>query len=456
MIRFLFCILLWAQIFPAFSATEKETAVAQTRFLALADIHFDPFITCGLARPCPLIEQLRLAPAGEWAQVLTEYDNASQQYGNDTGFSLLISSLAAAKHSAKANQAQFILILGDVLGHDYKRYYKTYSADKHLDGYQDFVRKTLEFLSGEWKRAFPDLDIYFVAGNNDSYKGDYVSSPGGPFFRDVANIGSGLIKNANNRAAMRSQFAAAGYYAVDLPQPSNTRLIVLNTNLFSYKARGKGVSRAARQELVWLHDQLEYAKDKNKKVFIAMHIPEGIDVSRSARIQLFRLLELWHGNNTQRFQSEVRAYAPQIAGIFAGHLHSDWFHILVFDDKNEVPVIGVPSISPIFGNNPGFKVFTYSNSARKIEDFVTYYYPLNTKRAWGMGYDFNQITKPDCHPCPSIASMDSLNRGGSAAHFYRLFYSVNVNSQPIPTKWPPYYWCAIDEINVENDKICVE
>lgn len=449
--RFIFFILLNLVFLTAFAAPEKSAD--KVNFLALGDIHFDPFVSCGLAKPCPLIEKLRAAPAREWSSLLRQYDLSSQQYGEDSNYTLLVSSLAAAKHAAKANEAKFVLLMGDLLGHSYRQFYSAYSSDTKLNEYADFVKKTLEFINLEVAKAFPDIDVYSVPGNNDSYHDDYISVPGGAFFADTARIWSGLIKNSNNRASMRSQATSVGYYAVDLPQPTNVRLIVLNTNIFSYKARR--VSRAANEELDWLHQQLESAKRSHKRVFIAMHIPEGIEVSRSPRIQLFRLLELWRLKYTQRFNDDLEAYAEQISGVFAGHLHSDWFHILVVD-KEEVPVIGVPSLSPIFGNNPGFKVFTYSTANKELDDFVTYFYPLNSKRAWGMGYDFNQITRPDCHPCPSIASMDSLQSGGSVAHFYKLFYSVNVNSKPIATQWPPYYWCAIHKTKMIDDRICVE
>jgi sphingomyelin phosphodiesterase acid-like 3 len=451
----LFLSIMLLSMMMAFSASShsKQTAA---NFLTLADIHFDPFLSCRDVKPCPLIEKLRQAEPSEWPQLFATFDKAMPTYGEDTNYPLFIAGLAAAKHAAEANHAQFVLLLGDFLGHHYRNDYKTYSSDKHLEGYHDFVRKTFIFMTNALNQAFPSLDVYAVVGNNDSYQNDYVTNASGPFFKETADVWGKLIKNQRNRVAMQKQFALAGYYAVDLPAPFNVRLIVLNTNVFSYKGRGRDLSRIAKLEWDWLHQQLDAVKASNQKAFIAMHIPDGIDVYKTSRMHLFRVITLWHESDVGRLQAEIKTYAPHIAGLFAGHLHSDWFHMLAPDTKTEVAMIGTPSVSPIFGNNPGFKIFSYSPNTEQLDDFVTYYYPLSTQRAWGLEYDLNQIVRPDCHPCPSIASVDSLSKGGSVGHFYRLFYSVNVNKPPIPTAWPPYYWCALAKAPVNEDRVCVE
>lgn len=365
----------------SYAATEQGKVA---HFLVLSDIHFDPFITCynQKKKPCPLLQQLQAAPASSWHAILFSNDKSVSQYKQDTNEELLTSALTAAKKVADVNHAQFVLILGDFLGHDFRRFYKKYAQDRSYANYQAFVRKTLEFINLELAKTFPTIDVYSLVGNNDSYRYDYYAEPNGAFFRETGSLWSRLIKNAANRSSMQSEFSQGGYYSVVVPEQPNLRIILLNTVLFSNKAKGKQVDGAAAQELSWLHNELQLAKEAHQRVIIAMHIPTGIDVYATLRIRLFTLIELWHKSYIEQFKKELKAYAPEIMAIFAGHLHSDWFQILTFDHSVEVPISGIPAVSPIFGNNPGFKIFSYSTETMQLRDFVTYYYPLNDKRIW--------------------------------------------------------------------------
>lgn len=428
-------------------ATESNQSV---QFLSLADIHFDPFINCQQKTPCLVIEKLRTSSSSAWPALLAAYDSNVPARRQDTSYSLLTSALAAAKKAAQTRDVKFVLVLGDFLAHDYRKYYVKYSNDKTLSGYQAFVRKTFEFLNAEFAKAFPEKSIYMVVGNNDSYRNDYVMTVGGDFFQDMAALWSRLIKNPTNQASMQRGFANAGYYAVNIQD--NLRLIVLNSVLFSTKARGKNINAAAQQELNWLHNELSQAAANEQEVFIAMHIPMGVDIYASLKTRLFKLIALWKTEYSNDFQADLEQYAPIISAVFAGHLHSDWFHILTLNGI-EVPVTGTPSISPIFGNNPGFKIYRYAYETAQLEDFLTYYYPLSNSRAWGIEYDFNQIYQSNCHECEAPDNVSMMQRAGSVAGFYRLFHSVNTGSAQT-LQWTPYYWCAIKNSNVQGYKMC--
>lgn len=356
-------------------------AAGETRFfLTIADIHFDPFIGCGRSA-CPLVNQLKQASIQQWPALFKANDKKISRYGQDSDYLLLHSALAAAKEKAAAQPIQFVLVLGDSIGHDYRRDYRHYTGDRSRAGYEAFVRKTLDFLNAELAKTFPNTDVYMVTGNNDSFSGNYVSDPNGAFYHSIGTLWSTLIKEPSVRAAMRAEFAAAGYYAVTVPNQPNLRLIVLNTVLFSYKARGKYVTQAAEQELNWLSQQLQLAKKNHQKALIALHIPPGVDLYATLRLKLFTLVELWRPAYMQRFREELTANAANLVGVFAGHLHSDWFQILILDN-HEIPVTGTPSISPIFGNNPGFKLYAYTPDTLTIKKYDTYYYPLNEMQPW--------------------------------------------------------------------------
>lgn len=347
--------------------------------LALADIHFDPFLACADATSCPFMQKLQHSSANLWPKLFAIYDVSQPQMRQDSNFVLLTSSLAAARKVAAEHHPQFVLILGDFLAHDMRAKYKKFTNDNSLAGFQSFVYKTLEFLNIEINQYFPKLDVYAVVGNNDTYAGDYVSSPNSQFFQDTAKIWSHLIKNPTNRAAMQKSFIRAGYYAVTIPSQPRLRLIALNSNVFSYKAKGRNVTLAANDELNWLHKELEASKAHQQQVFIAMHIPMSLDIYASERIRLFTLMQLWAPRYTATFNTQIQQYAPSISAIFAGHLHSDWFQNLTFNRINDIPTSGAPSISPIIGNNPAFKLYAYSPHTFKLIDTITYFIPLSNR-----------------------------------------------------------------------------
>lgn len=339
------------------------------QFLVLSDIHFDPFISC-TQRPCPLIQQLRQHAVTAWPQLLQQQERKPSHLLQDTNSLLLEESLAAAKNEMKQSQASFVLVLGDLLGHEFFRNFKKYADDPSRGNYQVFLRNVLAYLTQRLRAAFPDASIYILAGNNDSSYGDYFTVPNSPFFKEAAQLWSGLIKNSAQQASMARQFSYAGYYAVTFPADPSAQLLMLNSNVFSYKEKGKRADEIAQREFTWLHAQLESAKKNHQRVLIAMHIPDGVDAYGTLRIRLFRLMVLWKPRYVQRFQAELQSYAPEIAGVLSGHMHASYFHVQTFG-KDEIPWIGAPAISPIYGSNTGFQVVTFKISPLEIMDCKT-------------------------------------------------------------------------------------
>ena len=392
---------LFLSIFLLFAVTASYAGESYQYFLTLADIHFDPYVACytQTEKPCLVISKLRQSRVANWSRILKQYDIAKPQYRLDTNYPLLEASLNSAKIAAQNNHAGFVLVLGDFIGHDFRKYYRKYSLDDSLSGYQSFLNKTLQFVTQEIAKTFPSLDVYMVVGNNDTYSRDYISKPNGAFFKDAAHLWAPLIKNVRNREVMQKQFPYAGYYAVTIANQPTLRLIVLNTVLFSHKSFGAPADAAAIKELAWLDDELKQVRAKHQKAIIAMHIPMGIDVYASMRFHLFTLVNFWKPNYTAQFKSEMKAFSPEIAGILSGHIHSDWFQEMSFGDSSQtIAMSGTPSVSPIFGNNPGFKIYRYPLSIFKIQDDYTYYLPIDNKN-WGLEYEFERIRQPNCHTC---------------------------------------------------------
>jgi sphingomyelin phosphodiesterase acid-like 3 len=401
--RFVFILITALLTFSGQIYAGETLKASYDNFVTMADIHFDPFQACDREKPCRLIETLRKSPVSSWDTIFNELDKTSPRYHHDVDYALLTSSLHAAGQTAIREHAKFAIFLGDALGHNYWTLYKRYSSNKSAASYQQFVEKTLQFMTSLIAKEFRPLNVYMVLGNNDSYYGDYYTTQSNDFFSDSAAAFSKLINPAELRNSIQHQFSNKGYYAITLPELSGLKLIVLNTNLFSTKAKGKNVNKAAEEELKWLHQQLSSASAQHQKVYIAMHIPPGVDLYASLRTKLFRLLQLWQPDFDKKFEMELSEHKTIIRAILTGHLHSDWLHIKKIEDA-QIPLVGVPAVSPKFGNLPSFKVFYFSPQTFELQNYQVYSYEFTRSGDWRMQFDFNQMHHQHCEECAVIES----------------------------------------------------
>lgn len=419
-------ILLLSLCLQVFAATGTDRAY----ILTIADIHFDPFAYCNTS-PCPLISKLQQADVSQWPVILKTQSSYMPRFKQDTNFTLLTSTLKNFKQVSSNENPRFVLILGDFIGHDFRYKFAKFTKDKSQASYQAFVFKTLNFLSNELNQTFVNTDSYSVVGNNDSYQNDYQSNPGGAFFYDVAKLWARSISNVENRNSMQAQFSKAGYYALTLPAQNNLRLIVLNTNLFSYHARAQIVDQAAQTQLIWLHQQLQTAKDNHQKVLIAMHIPPGIDL-----YQTFTVVNLWKQKYVDAYNAELNTFSSEIMGVFAGHLHADWFQALTLN-TNILPITGTPAVSPIYGTNPGFKIYTYAPGQNSLTGFTTHQYPLSYRRISVIETSFNLSQNLRCENswAPDVIQQTSLLANITS----QFLYSDKTQAEA----WSAYYHCVI-------------
>ena len=139
----------------------------------------------------PLITKLRAANANERPALFEQYEpKILSTYGHDTNYALLKSLLNELKTLKTQDQPRFVLLIGDYLAHDK---YVAYSGDTTEEGYQSFVQKTLLFLTNEFHNTLPNMPMYAVIGNNDSYQGGYYSNPNVDFYRDLASMWASFI-----------------------------------------------------------------------------------------------------------------------------------------------------------------------------------------------------------------------------------------------------------------------
>jgi sphingomyelin phosphodiesterase acid-like 3 len=325
-------------------ATAKEMVV-------LSDIHFDPMADKAL------VDRLASAPPAQWDAILAADDTKMSTYGADTNWKLLRAMLAALKDQP---QPDLVLVLGDFLAHRFRGAFDAAASDHSDAAFAAFTAKTMRFLAAELADAFPAAPILPVLGNNDADCGDYALRPSGPFLADTTEIAAGMIgKDAND--AVRQSWRALGNYAVPNPAAPDERIVVVNTNFFSpnYKnACGMpSDGNPAQATLTWLRRVLSEAEAAHRKVWLAYHIPPGIDAFSTARHETCPAspVPMFAEPYAGEFHALMARYRDTVAASFAGHTHMDGFRLLGDDGKVFGLVMMSPAVSPIYGQNPAFR-----------------------------------------------------------------------------------------------------
>jgi sphingomyelin phosphodiesterase acid-like 3 len=310
-------------------------------------------------------------------------------YGQDTGKQLWTCMRSEVHRLIKAESPKFMLLLGDLPSHDF-------SSPNHLNNLATVLREISETIT---------VPVFYVYGNEDSLIQDY-----GPFHKGLTNLFSvdparnspetkgWPALNANPDCSTSPKYACT--YTLTTPMPADhaadmknasqynyysayplgsahpLRLILLNSVIFSYKYKPlvkNDQLPQAQAEIDWLAGQLAAAHKKGEAVYLAMHIPVGPDA--------FHGHSMWNNTLTLRnglkfrdaFLNLVTQYQYDIHIVLSGHTHMNEVRALYASTHKLSSLnIGIPGITPLYGNNPALNVFSYDN-AYQLTDSKTYY-----------------------------------------------------------------------------------
>jgi hypothetical protein len=353
------------------------------QFLIASDIHFNPF-----ADPT-LVADLAAAPPRKWEGILSRSNSISYSaYGQDTNWWLLQSALDAMRTTDP--DPALVMITGDLLAHGFAQAWAKATHDSNREHYRAFVSKTVAFLTLELRKRYTRSQILLTPGNNDDECGDYDIEAGGPFLRDTA-------KPARNLARAGGRFTAdwksLGSYSIQPRAIPGVRIISVNSVFFSNKYQAVSFadacspvdSRAAARTFAWLEATLARAAKKQEKVWLMLHIPPGIDgYSTMTRYRSLSqapgskdlcsqaIVPLWKPVWTELFERLTEDFQTTITAMFAGHDHTDDFRVIHGGENDAQFVLIDPPVSPIYGQNPAFRVVTFSTGGL-LADQTTYY-----------------------------------------------------------------------------------
>jgi sphingomyelin phosphodiesterase acid-like 3 len=393
------------------------------------------------------------------------------QLGNDSNYLLVKSCLAAAVQ--KCPRPAFILYLGDSLAHNWKERYERVSSRSSLsdlEPYREFTQKTIEFLALEFRKHFPEVPILAALGNEDAFCGDYEIEPSGEFLTMFADAWLGLIGPSADVQSLRSSFGRDGYYSVRIPPLDRHRVVVVNSVFFSNlyeNSCGSKKENPCGEEMSWLRGVLAEASDAGERVWLMMHIPVRINDYNTVKNEEAGSgpVEFWNPVYTRQFVELMLEHRETVQAVFAGHTHMDDFRLI--ETKKGPLVVNklVPSISPIFKNNPAFQVYQYDEKTGAIINYQTYYLAnLSTAgRAtaledlqWLREYDFCSAyrqTGMDIRAVSSIAA--GLKTDFSTQDIYMRFYSASA-PPAFDKAILPAYSCAILHTTLDEFEKCQE
>lgn len=340
-------------------------------------------------------------------------DSPTSVYGQDAGMDLW--HACRLKVDSILNSAQppaFILYTGDLPQHG--GVYHPDQRDRNLDS----VLTGLHGMS-----AVKHTPLFYLPGNNDALGGDYCffSDQSGqtplslvpgysPYPYHAFNVSQ---KPAANGAYMLpGANLSSGYYTAHVMK--GLRIISLNSVLWSNQVCNSCMvyqncdsqQAAGTRQMAWLEQQLAMAAKTGDRVYVAMHVPPGADAFAS-RHNPANPVMMWKTAEgptdwLTRFLQLVSRYRKTIAGMFYGHTHMDEFRLLYDGTANGTfmqVALSCPGISPMFGNNPGFKLVQIDPGTKRPMDFITYYTTVAPIQ-WQAPYRFS--TLPGVKPGLSI------------------------------------------------------
>jgi sphingomyelin phosphodiesterase acid-like 3 len=443
------------------------------QLLIASDLHFNPF-----ADPT-IVAELAAAPPARWEPILNRSKPAAYSpYGHDTNWWLLQSALDAMR-STEPHPA-LVMINGDLLAHGFPQAYAKATNDRDREHYRTFVLKTVAFIGWELGRRFKKSQILITPGNNDNECGDYDIEADGPFLRDTAALARKLARADGQFTA---DWKALGSYTLAPPAIRGVRILSVNSVFFSNKYQAASFahacapvdSTAAARTFAWLEANLAQAREAHEKVWLMLHIPPGID-GFSTLLQRSRLavtanssmpdlcskaiVPMWKPVWTARFNGILEDYQSTVTATFAGHNHTDDFRVIHTGDASLGFVLINPPISPIYGQNPSFRLVAFGADGKLVDQSTYYLTNLPDARsdvpgAWKLEYTFAQEWQSQALNASTFKSLyEHITDDPAARAQWLTLLNVSSSHDAVPAAAVQTLVCAIDALDPASFQAC--
>jgi sphingomyelin phosphodiesterase acid-like 3 len=441
------------------------------QLLIASDLHFNPF-----ADPT-LVAELASAPVRKWEAILNRSKpTAYSPYGQDTNWWLLRSAFDAMRKTDP--DPALVMITGDLLAHGFPQAYAKATQDTKPEHYRAFVSKTVSFVTSELRQRYSKSQILLTPGNNDDECGDYDIEGGGPFLKDSARTARNLARGGGQFTA---DWKALGSFTVRPRSTPGVRIISVNSVFFSNKYHAANFadscspvdSKSATRTFAWLESTLARAAQNHEKVWLMFHIPPGIDgyatmvsyrslsqAADSKDLCSRAIVPMWKPYWTGLFTHLVAEYQTTIAAMFAGHDHTDDFRVLHAGESNEQFVLIDPPISPIYGQNPAFRVVTFAGGGQLVDQNTYYLTNLEAAQSdvpgiWTREYSFVEKWHSPRLDATSLNTIyDQMRSDAEASAQWLTLLNVSSTHDHVPANGVRTLECAIEALDPATYKAC--
>jgi hypothetical protein len=439
--------------------------------VVFSDVHFNPFYDPSL------FPEHVAADADQWANVFqTSLITTPSVWGADTNFPLLALALSSIKQNLGASP--LIIYTGDILGHNFPQtFFKLYYGNLGVPvpdyatiladvvavaAMKDFTDKTVAFFMGQVRSSVGNIPVMFAVGNSDSYTG---LGPDSSFLSNTAELYyTQFLNGIVDHQIFLNTFTSGGYYSAEMP---GTNLMVIGLNTFEFSPYfGNANSSAVTAELAWLDTTLASAQVRGKRVWLLMHVPPGADKYSTAQSvdangHITTATMMWNQDYQTSFLQILSKYPGIITQMLTAHTHMDEYRIV----SPGILADTTPSIAPYFGNNPAFKIFTFSGDTFKPIDYSIMNYDLATNPAqFNSYYTFSTayfmwgfLNDSLLQLYPELAAENAKQQLYRGHYFSGHNYTVPVGNEfyPITDKDWPVYWCGIGHMDEQGLINCV-
>jgi sphingomyelin phosphodiesterase acid-like 3 len=208
-------------------------------------------------------------------------------------------------------------------------------------------------IANEFNRAFPQAQFVLALGNDDGECGDYGLTPNTAFLRDVGRAWEPMINRRGAAPAFLSTFARDASYTATLPV-RGLHAIVIEDVFWSPRYRaGCGAAPGIRDHVMRELDT-RLAQTPGP-VWVLFHIPPGVDAFSTAKLaHRLAIVPFLLPDMRDGLLSLLGRTPGHVALAVAGHTHKFAYRIVDANGPHPVPMLLVPSISPIFFNAPSF------------------------------------------------------------------------------------------------------
>ncbi len=254
------------------------------------------------------------------------------RYQCDSPFKLVKETIDEAK---RINDKPSMIILGgDLGGHGSSSWQETYNTVAN-------VTKTIY-------AAFPHTPVIPMVGNDDVYPDYMITSQ---HLNEISILWQRWLMPDELKT-----FRHGGYYKRELS--SSLHVIVVNSLLFSSRISQTGLYA---DHLSWLDATVAKSAKSGANMIFMGHIPPGSNG--------FDKKQQWSDDATRHFLGLVKKHRDNVSGMYFFHQHEDLHRVI--GDGDAFALIS-PSVTPDFGNNPGFRIMHWKADGQlyELEQYV--------------------------------------------------------------------------------------